>query len=57
MQLPCAHELEYLMDNDKVIPIEYIHWHWRFDRCPVWDSRRAGANAESEPSNSPQRPI
>lgn len=33
MQLPCAHELAWLIYQNKPIPIDYIHWHWRFKRC------------------------
>lgn len=38
MQLPCLHELDWLMYQNKPIPIECIHWHWRFARCPDCDS-------------------
>ena len=54
MQLPYAYELDWLMYQDKPIPIEFIHWHWRFARCPDWDSRRDYSDAESEPNASSQ---
>ena len=62
MQLPCAHELAWLIYQDKPISIEYIHWHWRFTRCPDWDPRESQkgqrmrkyhGNPESEPTPSP----
>lgn len=34
MGLPCAHELQWCIYEKKPIPIECIHWHWRFDRDP-----------------------
>lgn len=51
------------MYQDKLIPIEYIHCHWRFTRCPAWDSResqkgqqiqRYHSDLELEPTASPQ---
>lgn len=61
MQLPCAHELVWLIYQDKPILIEYIYWHWRFISCPDWDfhesqkrqrMQKYHGNTESEPSFS-----
>lgn len=41
MQLPCAHELAWLNSKNKPIPLKNSHWHWRFTRCPDWDSRES----------------
>ena len=53
MQLPCTYEIDYLISQKKSIPLEDVHWHWRFIRCPVWDSRRnrspEGPNANPSP--------
>ena len=40
MQLLFAHEIDYLISQKKSISLEDVHWHWRFIRCPVWDSRQ-----------------
>ena len=40
MQLPCAHDINHLISQKKSIPLENCHYHWRFVRCPIWDSRR-----------------
>lgn len=62
MQLPYAHELAWLIYQDKPIPIEYVHWHGRFTRCLDWDSRESQkgqsmrkyyVDPEPEPTPSP----
>ena len=50
MALPCAHEIHWCIYEKKPIPIDCIHWHWRFDRDPNWDSRKdkdVESNADS----------
>lgn len=42
------------MYQDKPIPIEYIHWHWRFARYHDWDSREDKRNTESD-THSPSQ--
>lgn len=39
MALPCAHEIHWCIYEKTLIPIESIHWYWRFERDPDWDSR------------------
>ena len=40
IQLPCAHDIDHLITQKKSIPLEDCHYHWRFVRCSIWDSRR-----------------
>ena len=40
MALLCAHKIHWCIYEKTLIPIESIHWHWRFDRDPYWDSRK-----------------
>lgn len=54
MQLPYLHELDWLIYQDKPIPIEYIHWYWRFARCPDWDSQEDKRNVKSD-THSPSQ--
>ncbi len=60
--VPYAHELAWLIYQDKPIPLEYIHWHWSFTRCLDWDSRESQkgqrmrkyhVDPEPEPTPSP----
>ena len=61
MGLPCAHEIHWCIYEKKPIPIECIHWHWRFDRDPDWDSRKnngveSNADSLSQRSSLPGTP-
>ena len=53
MALPCAHETHWCIDEKTPIPIESIHWHWRFDRDPNWDFRK-DKDVESDVDSSSQ---
>lgn len=39
MQFPCAHNINPYISQKKSFPLDDCHYHWRFIRCPIWDSR------------------
>ena len=55
MQLLCAHEIDYLITQKKSIPFEYVHWHWHFVCCLVWDFRQNKSPERPNANLSPQQ--
>lgn len=58
MQLPCVYDINCYISEKKSIPLDDCYYHWRFIRCPIWDSCRSKGLDEPQnrsPDSSPNR--